>query len=144
MTAAAALYHAGKVDYLLVSGDNHRRGYDEPTAMRDALVALAVPQSRIVLDYAGFRTLDSIVRAKEVFGQQQFVIVSQRFHNERAIYLATACGLDVVAYNATTVTVGRRDLIWYRETLARVRAVLDAQVLGTRPKFTGARVVIGE
>lgn len=142
MKAAAELYHARKVDYLLVSGDNHRHGYDEPTAMRDALVNRRVPQARIVLDYAGLRTLDSIVRAKEIFGQSEVIIVSQQFHNERALYLAQAFGLDGVAYNAPAI-VGA-DATWYREPLARVRAVLDVRLFNTRPKFDGPRVVIGE
>ena len=144
MQAAARLFHAGKVDYLLVSGDNHRQGYDEPTAMREALRALLVPAKRIVLDYAGFRTLDSVVRAKEVFGLEQFTIVSQRFHNERAVYLAQSFGLDVVAYNAHSVEHVAGDTNWVREPLARLRAVLDTRVLGTRPKYTGPRVVIGD
>lgn len=143
MDAAAQLYHAGKVQYLLVSGDNHRQGYDEPTAMREALVARKVPAAHIVLDYAGFRTLDSVVRAKEVFGLSSYVLVSQRFHNERAVYLAKAFGLDVVAYNAKNVESVASDATWFREPLARLRAVLDVRVLGTRPRFTGARVVIG-
>jgi SanA protein len=143
MEAAAKLFHAGKVDYLLVSGDNHRRGYDEPTAMRDALVALAVPVERIILDYAGFRTLDSVVRAKEVFGQERIVIVSQRFHNQRALYLALASGVDAMAYNARDVVGSEGNLTGLREPLARVRAVLDVHLLRTRPKFAGPRVVIG-
>jgi SanA protein len=143
MDAAARLYHSGKVEYLLVSGDNHRHGYDEPTAMREALVARRVPADHIVLDYAGFRTLDSVVRAKEVFGLSSYVLVSQRFHNERALYLAKAFGLDVVAYNAKSVEGVTGDATWFREPLARLRAVLDVRILGTRPRFTGARVVIG-
>jgi SanA protein len=142
MEAAAKLFHAGKVDYLLVSGDNHRRGYDEPTAMRDALLELAVPSARIILDYAGFRTLDSVVRAKEVFGQDRIVIVSQRFHNERALYLALASGLNALAYNAKDVVGSEGNLTGIREPLARIRAVVDVHLLRTRPKFTGPRVVI--
>jgi SanA protein len=133
----------GKVRYLLVSGDNHRRGYDEPTAMRDALIARAVPRERIVLDYAGFRTLDSIARAKDVFGQSHVIIVSQRFHNERALYLAQALGLFGVAYNAKDVPGARGDVTFMREPLARLRAVLDVRVLHTRPKYEGVRVEIG-
>jgi len=141
--AAAKLFHLGKVRYLLVSGDNHRRGYDEPTAMRDALIARAVPRERIVLDYAGFRTLDSIARAKDVFGQSHVIIVSQRFHNERALYLAQALGLFGVAYNAKDVPGARGDVTFMREPLARLRAVLDVRVLHTRPKYEGVRVEIG-
>ncbi|MGC4067592.1 MAG: ElyC/SanA/YdcF family protein [Polyangiaceae bacterium] len=143
MEAAARLFHAGKVNHLLVSGDNHRRGYDEPTAMRDALIALGVPAARIILDYAGFRTLDSVVRAKEVFGQDRIVIVSQRFHNQRALYLALASGVNAMAYNARDVVGSEGNFTGLREPLARIRAVLDVHLLRTRPRFTGPRVVIG-
>lgn len=91
---AAALYKAGKADYILVSGDNHTHSYDEPSAMRDALVARGVPRSRIVLDYAGFRTLDSVVRAKEVFGCEEILIVSQADHAARAVTLIKADGSE--------------------------------------------------
>lgn len=74
---AADLYHAGKIDYIIASGDNHTKEYDEPTAMQDSLMALGVPQNRIVLDFAGFRTLDSVVRAKEVFGCDSLTIISR-------------------------------------------------------------------
>ena len=88
INAAEELYKTGKVKKLIVSGNNHVKEYDEPGCMRDALIRKGVPSSAIVLDYAGFRTLDSVVRAKEVFGQEKITIISQRFHNERAIYLA--------------------------------------------------------
>src|SRR6266705_17552 len=80
ITAAAALYHAGKVHHLLVSGDNHIASYDEPTDMRDALVAAGVPADAITCDYAGFRTLDSVIRAKEIFNLQQCTIITEEFH----------------------------------------------------------------
>ena len=82
--AAVALYKAGKIEYILVSGDNHRNDYNEPEAMKQALMNNGIPEERIVLDYAGFRTLDSVVRAKKVFGNDTFIVISQRFHNERA------------------------------------------------------------
>src|SRR3954471_14168799 len=96
--AAAALFRAGKVQYLLLSGDNSRQGYDEPSDMRRALEAAGVPRSRIVLDYAGFRTLDSVVRAREVFGVLRLIIVSQHFHNVRAVYLARAHGMEAYGF----------------------------------------------
>ncbi|MBC7862935.1 MAG: YdcF family protein, partial [Bacteroidia bacterium] len=83
--AAAELFKEGKIKHIIVSGDNHIAGYDEPSDMRDALIAEGVPANCITLDYAGFRTLDSVVRCKKVFGQSKFTIISQKFHNERAV-----------------------------------------------------------
>ncbi len=140
--AAVALYQAGKVRALIVSGDNHREGYDEPTAMKEALMAAGVPESRIYCDYAGFRTLDSVVRAREVFGQNRLVIVSQRFHNERAVYLAQQKGMEVVALNAADVPVRSAAKTWLRERFARVKAVLDVMILRTEPKFLGEPVKV--
>ena len=80
--ACAELYHAGKIDRIIVSGDNRHKSYNEPAAMKSALILKGVPADVIFLDYAGFRTFDSVIRAKEVFGQSSFVVVSQRFHNE--------------------------------------------------------------
>lgn len=89
-----------KVDYILASGDNHTELYDEPTAMRDSLMAHGVPEDRIILDFAGFRTLDSVVRAKEVFGCDSLTIISQADHNARALYLAGINGIEAVAISA--------------------------------------------
>ena len=140
--AAALLMKSGKVQVLIVSGDNSNPQYDEATAMKDALVKAGVPEKRIYLDYAGFRTLDSVVRAKEVFGQVAFIVVSQRFHNERAVFLARRVGINAVGYDAGDVG-GRGGLLTHlREYLARVQAVLDVEVLGTEPKFLGAPVLI--
>jgi len=143
MAAAAALFQAGKARYLIVSGDNHRRGYDEPTDMKEELVRRGVPESRIYCDYAGFRTLDSVVRAKKIFGQTQIIIVSQEFHNQRAIYIARQNGMDVVGFNAAEVhgPGGLRTKL--REELARVKTVLDV-LAGTSPRFLGDPVRIGE
>ena len=141
--AAAALYRAGKVDFLLVSGDNHRRGHDEPSEMKAALLERGVPVDRIYCDYAGFRTLDSIVRAREVFGQPRITVISQRFHNERAIFIARRRGVDAIGVNAQDVKGVNSIRTRCREQLARVRTVLDVCVLGTRPRFMGPRVEIG-
>lgn len=107
MQAAAAAFQAKKVDYLLVSGDNHSTTYDEPTAMRDALIKLGVPEDRIVLDYAGLSTLDSVVRAKKVFGLSEFCIITQRDHALRALYIARANGIEAVAFPAKDVRPAR-------------------------------------
>ncbi len=143
MEAAAELYHAGKVSYLLVSGDNHKQGYNEPECMRQSLIALGVPASLIVLDYAGFRTFDSMVRCKKVFGQDSVTVISQLWHNERALYIAKHSDLDAIAYNAGDVRMK-----WYyvksrsREMLAKVKVVLDV-TFGKKPKFLGKPVIIG-
>lgn len=142
MQAAAQLYKSGKVQHLLLSGDNHTKGYDEPTDMRNFLIELGVPASAITLDYAGFRTLDSVVRAKEVFGQQSITIVSQRFHNERALFLARKHGIDAVALNAKDVPKQYHRYGMVREVLARTKAMLDVYVLHTDPKFLGEPVTI--
>ncbi len=142
MEAATALFKAGKVKALIVSGDNGTQGYDEPTEMKRVLVQLGVPESKIVCDYAGFRTLDSVVRAKEVFGQQRIIFVSQRFHNARAIYLARAFGFEAWGLNAKDVPVALSVKTFLREKLACVKAVLDVNLLGTQPKFLGEKVVV--
>ncbi len=141
--AAARLFHAGKVQHLLVSGDNGDLSYNEPKAMIDALVARGVPEERIVADYAGFRTLDSIVRAKQVFGQDRLIVVSQEFHNRRALFLADRSGVDASAYNAADVERGLTARLRWREAFARVVAVADTYLLGTEPKFLGEPIEIG-
>ncbi|MCY3002817.1 MAG: YdcF family protein, partial [Planctomycetota bacterium] len=140
MDAASELFHSGKVERLIVSGDNHTVEYDEPTAMKAALVERGVPEERIHCDYAGFRTLDSVVRAELVFGQRSFVIVSQRFHAERAVFLARSRGLEAWGFCAVAVGGGAGLRMRARETVARTAAVLDAHVLGTQPKFLGEAV----
>lgn len=142
LEAAAALFKAGKVKALIVSGDNSTQNYDEPTEMKRVLVQMGVPEEKIACDYAGFRTLDSVVRAKEVFDQSRFIIVSQRFHNARAIYLARAFGIDAWGLNAQEVPVALSLKTFFREKLACVKAVLDVNVLHTRPKFLGEKVAI--
>lgn len=145
MQAAAALYKNKKVQFLIVSGDNSRRGYDEASEMKAALIVLGVPTTRIYCDYAGFRTLDSVIRARKVFGQSEFTIVSQKYHNERAIYIAHRNGLsECVAYNAADATGTSMWKQYARETLARVMVVLDVEFLKTEPKMLGERVFIGE
>lgn len=142
INTAAELYHAGKVDFIIASGDNHTRQYDEPTAMRDSLMAHGVPEDRIVLDFAGFRTLDSVVRAKEVFGCDTLTIVSQADHNARALYLARANGIEAVAVSAP-FRAGRlvRTQLALREWLARDKMMLDIWV-GKQPHFLGEKIEI--
>jgi len=139
ISAASELFRAGRVQYLLLSGDNSRADYDEPGAMRRALVRAGVPASRLVLDDAGFRTLDSVIRAKEVFGLQEVTIVSQHFHNERAVYLARTHGLRAFGFDAAGVGGLEGARIALREAVSRIFAVLDVNVFHTRPHFAGPR-----
>lgn len=140
--AALALYKSGKVERILVSGDNSREDYDEPTQMRDDLIQLGVPADHITRDYAGFRTLDSIIRAKEVFGLDSYVVVSQRFHCLRAVYLAQSADVDAVGFCAREVGGATGIKIRLREVLARTQAVVDLNVLDRKPKFLGPQEVI--
>ena len=143
IAAAAELYKAGKVDCLIVSGDNHIKAYDEASDMKESLVAAGVPESRIVCDYAGFRTLDSVVRAKKVFGLDSFIIVSQPDHVRRAVFTARGFGCDAYGYVAQDVN-GRYSIkTTIREQLAKVAAVLDV-ILRRGPKFLGPRESLPE
>lgn len=140
--ACVALYKAGKIDRILVSRDNSRTTYDEPTCIKEDLIAAGVPDSVIYLDYAGFRTYDSMVRAKEVFGLSSFTIISQPFHNERALYIATRKGLDVIAFNALDVQLRRWQIrMTVREWLARTKAVMDVYTC-KQPHFLGELITI--
>ena len=127
-----------KISKILISGDNSTKEYDEPESMKQALIAKGVPGEDIVLDYAGFRTLDSIIRAKKIFGQTKLTIISQRFHNERAIYLALENGIDAIGYNAKEIRGSTSFLKtgYLREGLARVKMFLDIW-FGKSPKFMG-------
>ena len=142
IVAATELFRAGRVEYLLLSGDNSRPDYDEPTAMRQALIEAGVPAARLVLDHAGFRTLDSVVRAKRVFGQAEVIVVSQHFHNERAVYLARASGLRAFGFDAQDVGGPEAVRMALREAISRLFAMLDARVLHTQPRFLGPRQAI--
>lgn len=122
---AAKLYHAGKVSYLIVSGDNRKNNYNEPKQMRADLIAAGVPAERIQPDYAGLRTLDSILRIDKVFGHKDYIIISQRFHNQRAIFLAKAKGHTPIAFDAPNPQKQGMKKVISREFLARVRAVMD-------------------
>lgn len=142
MEAAAKLYHAGKIKHILVSGDNHTESYDETSDMQNYLVNLGVPVSKITLDYAGFRTLDSVVRCKEVFGQSKITIISQEFHNQRAVFIAQQKGIDAAGYNAKAVPHRYGKKTYLREYLAKTKAVIDIYILRKGPKFLGKPVEI--
>lgn len=137
--ATADLYKAGKVDRIIASGGDYSSrpsgGYNELIAMRDSLVAHGVPDSVITLDYDGTRTLNSIVKAKEVYGADSITLISQEYHNERAIYLASQNGIDAIGYNAKpSHIITKRIKNESREFLARVKLFID-MILGEKPKF---------
>ena len=141
INATVELYKKGKIDFVLVSGDNGTINYDEPTDFKNELVKKGIPAHRIFLDYAGFRTLDSVVRAKEIFGQTSLTIISQKFHNERAIYLAEKNGISAIGFNARDLS-GKYGLkTRVREYFARTKVFLDI-IFKVKPKFLGEKIQI--
>lgn len=140
--AAKRLYDSGKIARILVSGDNRTHNYNEPEAMKNALVRLGVPAEKIYCDNAGLRTLDSVVRAQKIFGQEKFIVVSQAFHCERAVFLARSHGIEAVGFVAKeNPPLAYKIKIWLRERLARVAAVADILFMRT-PKHLGEPVNI--
>lgn len=137
MEAVAELWHAGKLKFIIVSGDNRSDFYNEPRKMKRALMAKGVPADLIACDFAGLRTLDSVVRAKNIFGLHECLVVSQRFQNERAIKIGEAHGMIVRGFNARDVSgPGGRKTKW-REFAARLKMWLDLYVLDTKPRYGG-------
>lgn len=139
--AASELFHGGKIRYIIISGDNGRSSYDEPTDMKNELIKNGVDSTKIYLDYAGFRTFDSMVRVKEIFSQDSILLISQKFHNERAIYIADKLNLYALGYNAKDVDKAYGLMTMTREKFARVKVILDF-VIGAKPKFLGEKIEI--
>jgi len=141
--AAAKLFKAGKVKAIIVSGDNSTERYDEPTSMYEDLIKMGVPQQYITLDYAGFRTIDSVIRAEAIFDLDDYIIVSQAFHLERAVYLSHAKKQKTVGFIAKDIpgTTGAYRMK-YREYLARAKAFLDLYIIHKEPKFYGEKVEV--
>lgn len=138
MDATVQLYRLGKIKHVIVSGDNRSKYYNEPLEMKKALMARGIPSAAITLDYAGLRTLDSIVRSKKIFGQQRIIIITQAFHAHRALFICRFEGIDAVALAAGS----ERPDPWYsmlREYLARAMAVFDLYIFKTQPRFLGER-----
>lgn len=142
LDAAAELFRQGKADTFLVSGDNSRDEYNEPRDMKDGLMSRGIPVERIVCDYAGFSTLDSIVRARRIFGQTELIIVSQDFHCRRALFIARHHGIDAVGFAAMDVEGLIAQKSYQREYLARAKAVIDVKLLDRRPRFLGETIDI--
>jgi len=139
--AAIELYKSGKIERVIISGDNSRKTYDEPSDMKKELIKNGVDSNHIYLDYAGFRTFDSMVRLKEIFSQDTVTVISQKFHNERALYIAQQIQLEAYAYNAKDVSAGYGFKTNLREKFARVKVLLDF-LFGTKPKFFGPKVPV--
>lgn len=145
MDTAAELWRAGKATVFVVSGDNSSHAYNEPQWMKQALVERGVPEDRIVCDFAGLRTLDSVVRMKEVFGVSTMIVVSQEFHNERALAIAGHEEMDAWAVSAPDVpNRSSRIRSWFRERAARVWMMLDLWLWGREPRFLGEPVAVPE
>lgn len=141
LEATITLYHAGKIKSIIVSGDNSRKDYNEPETFNTDLIAAGIPESCIYLDFAGFRTLDSIYRAKAIFQQESFIVISQEFHNQRAIYLAKQFNLNAVGFNAKEVSKCYGLKTRLREYLAKTKAVLDI-IINKKPKYLGETIDI--
>ncbi|MCM4162732.1 MULTISPECIES: vancomycin high temperature exclusion protein [unclassified Arenibacter] len=139
--ATLELYRAGKIDFVLVSGDNGSLYYNEPNVFKKDLIKGGIPAENIFLDYAGFRTLDSMVRAKAIFGLDNVTVISQKFHNERAIYLAEKKGLHAIGFNADGISLHQGLKVQLREYFARVKVFIDL-ALNTQPKFLGEKIEI--
>ncbi|MFP3596227.1 vancomycin high temperature exclusion protein [Chryseobacterium sp. SIMBA_029] len=139
--AAIDLYKSGKIKYIIVSGDNSTKDYNEPEDMQLALMQYGIPKDHIFMDHAGFRTLDSVVRAKDIFGQTRLVIISQKFHNERAVFLARKNGMKAFGYNANDVNKYAGFKTNMREYLAKAKVYWDL-LFGVEPKFGGEKVLI--
>ena len=139
--AAVALFKAGKIDYILISGDNGKEYYNEPETMQADLIARGIPKEKIFLDYAGFRTLDSILRCREVFGENKITVISQPFHNQRAVFIANRKGVNAIAFNAKDVNRYGGFKTQMREKFARVKMLLDL-VFGKQAKFYGEKIRI--
>ena len=136
---AAMLYTMGKIDHFILSGDNSTKYYNEPVEMQKALVGKGVPVSVITLDYAGLRTLDSVVRSKIIFGQNKILIITQPFHSYRALFISRYYDIDAVAMVADEPDLEQTFKVRLREYLARTKAVLDLYIFKTDPRFLGEK-----
>ena len=134
MNAAAQLFERGIIVHILVSGDNRSIYYNEPRDMLNALRERGIPQSAITLDYAGLRTLDSIVRCEQIFGQTSFIIITQEFHLYRALFIANYYGLKSYGFILKSSKASVPTKVRIRELIARVLAVLDLYLWNKKPK----------
>jgi SanA protein len=141
ISATVQLYKAGKIKNIVISGDNSKKNYNEPEDMKNELIKHGIPESRIYLDFAGFRTYDSVFRMKEIFGQHRFTIISQEFHNQRAVYIANSLKLNAIGFNAKDVNAYNGFKTKIREKFARVKVFVDL-IFDKKPKFLGEKIEI--
>jgi len=142
LAAAVELYQLGRVKHLVVSGANPDASYNEPRRMWQALTAAGVPAQAITMDFAGFRTFDSVARAKLVFGLDHFTIITQDYHAYRALFIGKKLGMHPVAYAPAGEASGPAFRPYLREVLARVWAIFDLFLFGTEPRFIGEPEVL--
>ncbi len=140
--AVVELYKNNKINFIIVSGDNKSIYYNEPRFMRMELLKHGVPDNVIYLDYAGFRTFDSVIRCHKVFGQNEFIVVSQKFHNQRAVFIARSRNIEAIAYNAEDLSVKEGFRVKMREVFARIKVCIDL-ITGQQPKFLGEPIKVG-
>jgi SanA protein len=143
INATVELFEAGKIKIIVISGDNSKKHYNEPQDMKEELVKRGVPENKIYLDYAGFRTYDSMYRISEIFGQTKCTVISQKFHNQRAIYIANSLKINAIGYNAKDVDAYNGFKTNLREKFARVKLLIDL-TFNKKPKFLGEKIIIDE
>ena len=139
--AAAQLIKSGKIIYLVISGDNSRKDYDEPNMMKADLIAKGIDSSCLYLDFAGFRTFDSMIRLRKIFSQDSVTVISQEFHNQRAIFIAKNEGIAAIGFNAKDVSNRNGLRTKVREKFARTKVFLD-YLFNNEPRFLGPKVSI--
>jgi SanA protein len=139
--ATIALFKNHKISYVIISGDNSRKDYNEPLDMKNELLKNGIAEDRIYLDYAGFRTYDSVIRAKKIFGQDTILFISQEFHNQRAVFIARQNGIEGYGFNAKDVTAFNGLKTMIREFFARDKVFIDAWI-NKEPKFLGEKIII--
>lgn len=139
--ATQKLYSANKISFILVSGDNSQKEYNEPLDFKNELVLLGIPENKIILDYAGFRTLDSVIRANKIFDLNSFTIISQPFHTRRALFISNVNNLNAIAFNAEEIEGTANIFTSIREYFARTKVLLDF-LFGIEPKFLGEKILI--
>lgn len=144
INAGIKLFKNGKIDYILVSGDNAHASYDEPREMRKSLIDSGIPNDKIFSDYAGFRTLDTVIRAKEVFQLREVTFISQNFQNQRGVFIGKYRNINIIAYNAEEKNLKADFKTEIREIFAKVKMLLDLYIIKKEPKFLGDEIIIGD
>jgi len=141
INAAVALFNSGKIDFIVISRDNSKEDYNEPLDKKNELMKPGVPEDKIFLDYAGFRTYDSVIRIDKIFGQQRLTLISREFHNRRAKYISKSLNLKAIGFKAKDVEVYNRFKTKVREKFARVKVFIDI-LFNKKPKFLGQPIEI--